>query len=48
MNETFEREEANIHIEEIDYRDNVMVDNNPRRRKRLERDLNRTRGTSFG
>jgi hypothetical protein len=34
--------EAHLHIEDIDYRDNVMVDQNPRKRKRMERDLLRT------
>lgn len=32
----------NYHIEEIDFKDHVMVDNNPRKRKRQERDMNRS------
>lgn len=35
-------EKNNVHIEEIDFNDHVMVDNNPRRRKRQERDLTRS------
>lgn len=36
INETYEQQDAhNFHIEEIDFKDNVMVDQNPRKRKRL-------------
>lgn len=45
MNDTAVEKEndVNFHIEDIDFRDNVMVDQNPRRRKRLEQDMFRTR-----
>jgi hypothetical protein len=44
VNETIEpnNQEGHFHIEEIDFKDNVMVDNNPRKRKRMERDINRS------